>query len=37
MRKPEDAPKHIAIEKKNLEPEWFADKGFRASKGGSVG
>ena len=30
MRKPEDAAKHIAIEKKNLEPE-FKDKGFRVS------
>ena len=32
MYKPEDAPKHIAIEKNNLEPEEFTDKGFRVSK-----
>ena len=31
MYKPEDAPKHIAIEKNILEPKEFKDKGFRVS------
>ncbi len=33
MYKPEDAPKHIAIEKKNenLEHKEFKDRGFRVS------
>ena len=34
MRKPTDAPKQIAIEKKNLEPIEFKDKGFRVSTDG---